>query len=163
MAVDLNYYTRQILRLLQQDARRSKRELAQTLKVSVHVIDESLKVIDSNGLILDYGVTVDKHAVGCPLEVLCSIKLNWTIPNALKSFIEFTYEIPYIVKTQAVTGEYDMLLTLYLPSFEQYQLQIYNELNNLDVVERVNTTVIMATAKNERLIPIDYNKGKYLD
>jgi DNA-binding Lrp family transcriptional regulator len=104
MKVELDELDREILKKLQEDARKSYRELAEELKVATGTIYNRIKRLTDAGVIKGYTVIVDPAKVGLDLTAIVLIQVDG------EHLVEVEKEIAKaenVCSVYDITGEFD--------------------------------------------------------
>lgn len=97
---ELDDINRQLIRLLQDDARMSYRELGHRVGLSPPAVAERVRRLEDAGVITGYQATIDYERLGYPL--LCVIRLN--SPRGAREADAEIAAIPEVIEANRVTG-----------------------------------------------------------
>ena len=141
---------RSILEQLNEDARRSHREIAHRLKVSPTTVSARIGRMEAQGVIQGYIPVLDDEQLGWDLWAAVGIRIS---KGRLREVEERLGRDPRAYAIYDVTGENDALLIgrfrdrRDLDRFVKHALQDPN-------VERSNTQVVLNRVKEDRRVPI---------
>jgi Lrp/AsnC family transcriptional regulator for asnA, asnC and gidA len=99
-----------LLTLLQQDPRASLRALARSAGVAPGTVAERLDRLRSQGVIRGVILDIDPAALGFSLEVLLGVAVAPEPP--LDDLVAALLNIPWVREVHAVTGRWDLVVTL---------------------------------------------------
>ena len=100
----------EILRLLQNNARISNKEIAAAIRLAPSTCHERLKRLQKSGVLIGNHVDVDLKAIGFRLEALLFIELARQQRKAVERVIKEIESIPEVQRLYVVTGRYDLLI-----------------------------------------------------
>ncbi|MCA1065741.1 Lrp/AsnC family transcriptional regulator [Rossellomorea sp. AcN35-11] len=96
---------RQILDLLQVNARISMTELGKQISLSVPAVTERVRKLEEQGVIEGYRAIINPEKVHKPVKAFILIKTH-----RCKAFREFCKENPHVVECHRLTGEYSYIV-----------------------------------------------------
>ncbi|MCH5334301.1 MAG: Lrp/AsnC family transcriptional regulator [Alistipes sp.] len=143
----------QILRILQQNARLTTKELAARVHLSTTPVFERLKRLETGGYIKKYVAVLDAGKLNRGFVVFCSVKLRRLNCDIANAFTDFVREIPEVVECYNISGEYDYLLKIHAPDMKYYQEFILNVLGRVDSLGSITSTFVMDEAKHDYGVP----------
>ncbi|MFX1275269.1 MAG: Lrp/AsnC family transcriptional regulator [Promethearchaeota archaeon] len=147
---NLDGIDRQILELLQEDAKTTIKEISIKTGKSQTAVRERIKKLEDS-LIKKYAAIVDCRRLGYHEMVLASLRVNSTKPlEQIKTQVEQIYEIKY---AYIVTGEYPIFLMFKCLGHEQ-AMSVIGKLRNLPGVEEVKTEIVLDRIKEDHSIII---------
>jgi len=139
-----------ILRRLNQDARKSFRDIARELKVSISTVSNRVKRLESEGIILGYAPLLDEKRLG--YEVLAVIGLRISKGKLLEVQRRIARE-DKVVEVYDVTGEWDCVLIARFRNTKELDAFI-KRLVGIENVERTYTQVVLNVVKQEKRAPV---------
>jgi Lrp/AsnC family leucine-responsive transcriptional regulator len=142
----------QILRLMQDNARLTTKELAAKVHLSTTPVFERLKRLEKEGFIKKYIAVLDAEKLGRGFTVFCSVKLKQMSRDVAKHFTTVVRDIPQVAECYNVSGEYDYLLKIQAPNMKYYNEFIINVLGTIDSIGSILSAFVMDEIKNTRAI-----------
>jgi len=143
---------REILRLLQIDGRMTATALASEVGLTVAPCHRRIKELERSGVLTGYRAVVDPAAVGLTFQALVFVTLRDR--QQMLTFEDEVGRIEQIVKADRLFGEPDFLLKVIAADLAAYQ-QFYDEvLVGLPGVEKLTSTIVMKTVKEEGPLPL---------
>ncbi|MGM9740806.1 MAG: Lrp/AsnC family transcriptional regulator [Candidatus Cryptobacteroides sp.] len=143
-----------ILKLLQEDATLSTRQIAQRVNLSPTPVFERIRRLRSEGYIRKVAAVLDEEKLGCSFVAFCYIKMQQhTFENARK-IMEAVQKIDEIAECYNVSGDYDFLMKVYVSSMKEYQEFVLRILGELDCIGGLNSCFVMGEVKNTYSIPV---------
>lgn len=137
-----------ILRLLQENARLTTKELAAQVNLSTTPVFERLKRLERSGFIRKYVAVLDAEKLHLGFVVFCSVKLKQMNRDIARTFISIIKDIPQVAECYNVSGEYDYLLKIHAPDMKYYNEFIINVLGTIDSIGSILSTFVMDEIKN---------------
>ncbi|KYG79229.1 Lrp/AsnC family transcriptional regulator [Roseivirga seohaensis] len=144
---------KQILRLLQLDAKKTTKEIAADLGLTTTPVHERIKKLEREGYIQQYSIRIDRKKVGLMMMAFCSVSLK----NHERAFIEkFEQDIQLldeVIDCYHIGGMFDYLLKVLVPDMDAYQHFISKKLADLDNIGNVQSSFVMSEIKHSAQIP----------
>ena len=144
----------QILRILQENARLTTKELAARVHLSPTPVFERLKRLDNEGYIRKYVAVLDAKKLHCGFVVFCSVKLRRLNRDIAAEFTRIVRGIPEVTECYNISGDYDYLLKIHAPDMKYYQEFTLNVLGTIDSLGSLMSTFVMDEVKHDYGIPI---------
>lgn len=144
----------QILRILQENARLTTKELAARVHLSPTPVFERLKRLDNEGYIRKYVAVLDAEKLHCGFVVFCSVKLRRLNRDIAAEFTRIVRGIPEVTECYNISGDYDYLLKIHAPDMKYYQEFTLNVLGTIDCLGSLMSTFVMNEVKHDYGIPI---------
>jgi len=139
-----------ILRRLNADARKSFRDIARELRVSISTISNRVKRLEHEGIILGYIPVLDEKKLG--YDVLAVIGIRISKGKLLEVQRKIGRE-DKVVDVYDVTGEYDSVIIARFRNTKELDTFI-KRLVAMENVERTYTQVVLNVVKQEKRAPI---------
>ena len=143
----------QILRILQENARLTTKELAARVHLSPTPVFERLKRLDNEGYIRKYVAVLDAEKLHCGFVVFCSVKLRRLNRDIAAEFTRIVRGIPEVTECYNISGDYDYLLKIHAPDMKYYQEFTLNVLGTIDSLGSLMSTFVMDEVKHDYGIP----------
>lgn len=145
----LDEIDRQLIALLQLNARESVATLARQLGIARTTVNSRLERLEKNKVITGYGVRLGQRVMGGGLQAYVGIKVQ---PRSGKDVVKRLSAMAQVQQLCAVSGEFDYVAWLQTDSPEQLD-QLLDQIGSLDGVEKTTTSIILSS-KVERGQPI---------
>lgn len=137
----------EILRLLQQNARMSVKEIADLVHLSPTPVHERVKRMERNGIIQSYTAMVDPAKVKKGLMVICYVSLRQHSKNAGSRFIKHIHELPEVIECYNISGEFDFMLKVVAENMDEYYNFHVNKLSQSENIGNVQSVFVMGVLK----------------
>jgi DNA-binding Lrp family transcriptional regulator len=132
---------RQLLALLQANARESTTALASKLGVARTTVQERINRLETNGTICGYSAILSRDPFEGYTQSILFISVN---PRTLKTVLARLNLFPEIKLCQLMSGDYDLCCRVAVPQVEDLGA-ILQEIAEIPGVERVKSWVVMST------------------
>ncbi len=136
-----------ILRILEEHARISVKELAARVSLSPTPVHERIRRLEATGVIRQYRAVLDARTLGKSLMVICYVSLKEHSKRAGSTFIEAVMAMDAVVECLTISGQFDFLLKVVCRDMDDYYHFHVNELSALDNVANVQSTFVMGVVK----------------
>lgn len=136
-----------ILRLLQDDAKLTTKQIAAKVNLSTTPVFERLKRLEGDGFIKKYVAVLDAEKLGRGFMVLCSVKLKQMSKEVATAFVSVIKDIPQVSACYNIAGEFDYLLTINAPDMRYYNDFVINVLGTIESIGSVQSTFVMKEIK----------------
>jgi Lrp/AsnC family transcriptional regulator, leucine-responsive regulatory protein len=136
-----------ILKLLQQNARMTVKEIADQVHLSTTPVHERIKRMEAAGIIKQYATLLDHTKVNKPMMVICYVSIKEHSKTAGAKFIEMVNAFSEIVECYSISGEFDFLLKVMAASMDDYYHFHVNKLSQIDNIGHVQSVFVMGIVK----------------
>lgn len=152
--IRLDKVDKEIIQILQQEGRIANNELARRIGLTTTPTLERVKRLERAGVIEGYSARINREAVGSGLTVFVDITLSLHQLNLLEEFSEAIQKIPEILACYNTTGEGDFLLHVVVKDTKHYEHFMRNKLTTLPDIQRLQTSIVLRTIKEQTQIPV---------
>jgi Lrp/AsnC family leucine-responsive transcriptional regulator len=153
-SIPLDETDRKILSLLQADCRLTLTEVADKVGLSVSPCHRRIKRMEENGVVLRYAAVVDPRAVGLPVSVFVSIKLERQKEADLERFAKAIASWQEVVECYLMTGQRDYLLRVVVADLVAYEQFIKHKLTRLDGISSIESSFALDQVKFAVSLPL---------
>lgn len=143
-----------ILRILQNNARLTIKEIAAQVNLSTTPVFERMKRLENDGYIKRYIAILDHEKLNRGFSVFCSVKMNRLSREIAENFAKVIKEIPEVAECYNISGSYDYLLKIYAPDMKYYQEFVLNFLGTIENLRSLESTFVMDSIKQDYGITI---------
>ncbi|MCE2995556.1 MAG: Lrp/AsnC family transcriptional regulator [Cyclobacteriaceae bacterium] len=154
MKIKLDATDRKILELLQANSNITNAQLAQEIGLSPAPTLERVKKLENQGVIKSYHALVDMDSVGLGVSTFVTVSLKGHNKENINKFISEIKDIPEVIECHHVTGQSDFILKMVATDIPNYQNIMLEKLSNIEVVDNMQTTIILSTFKNSKSVPL---------
>ena len=141
-SITLDEIDRQLIALLQINARESVATLARQLGIARTTVNSRLERLEKNKVISGYGVRLGQSVIGGGLQAYVGIKVQ---PRSGKDVVRRLSAMGQVQQQLcAVSGEFDYVAWLRTDSPEQLD-QLLDQIGSVDGVEKTTTSIILSS------------------
>jgi len=139
-----------ILNIIQQDARISNAEIARQIGLAPSATLERIKKLEERDVIRGYSTDIDPSQLGFGLTAFVFVKTSFcgSIGNVLA-------EIPEVLEVHDIAGEDCYLLKVRAENTEKLGIFFREKLKNLPEIISTRTTIVLQTIKETTALPIN--------
>ncbi|HUN28096.1 MAG TPA: Lrp/AsnC family transcriptional regulator [Steroidobacteraceae bacterium] len=145
---------RQILEVLQRDARITNAALAEQVHLSESACLRRVRALEASGLIAGYGARVDQEKAGLPVNVFVSLTLDRQDQTDLQAFEEAVRRIPEVMECYLMTGDFDYLVRVVVADTADFERIHSRQLTRLPGVARVHSSFALRAVARLNVLPI---------
>ncbi len=136
-----------ILRLLQDNARITVKEMAEKVHLSTTPVHERIKRMEENGVIKQYATLVDFSKVKRGLMVICYVSLKQHSKSAGDKFIKTIQQLDEVIECYNISGEFDFMLKVVAEDMNAYYDFHVNRLSQTENIGNVQSIFVMGVIK----------------
>ncbi len=138
---------KQILDMLQQNARTPLKTIAEKVFLSSPAVSTRIEHLEKQGIIKGYTAMIDKEQLGYHITAFINLEME---PIQKQDFYPWINEVPNVIECNCVTGEYSMLLKVAFPS--TVDLDVF--IGKLQQFGKTSTQIVFSTPVEHRGIKI---------
>jgi Lrp/AsnC family transcriptional regulator, leucine-responsive regulatory protein len=150
----LDAVDRKILGLLQTDGRMSLADLALKVGLSPSPCLRRVRMLERAGVIARYVAVLDQQAVGLPVSVFVSVKLERQREQALERFAKAIARWPEVLECYLMTGPRDYWLRVVVPDLAAYEQFLKQKLTRLEGVASIESSFALEQVKYTNVLPV---------
>jgi DNA-binding Lrp family transcriptional regulator len=136
-----------ILKLLQQNARITVKEISEKVHLSTTPVHERIKRMEESGVIKQYVTLLNASKIGKGLMVICYVSLKQHSKNAGDKFIKTILDLNEVVECLTISGQFDFMLKVVVENMDEYYNFHVNKLSAIDNVGNVQSVFVMGVIK----------------
>jgi Lrp/AsnC family leucine-responsive transcriptional regulator len=136
-----------ILRLLQQNAKITVREIATQIHLSPTPVHERIKRMEDSGIIKQYVTLVDHAKVKKGLMVICYVSLKEHNKKSGAKFIKTIHELHEVIECYNISGEFDFMLKVVAENMDAYYDFHVNKLSQIENMGHLQSVFVMGIIK----------------
>ena len=143
---------RQILSILQMDARTSNAELARRVGMAASATLERLRKLEQQGVITGYAARLDPRQLGAGLLAFVFVRAD---EGVVAERTEATLaRIPEVQEVHHIAGEDCFLLTVRTADTAALGRLLRERIGAIATVRSTRTTIVLNTVKDETALPV---------
>ncbi len=136
-----------ILKLLQQNARFTVKQIAEQVHLSTTPVHERIKRMEESGVIKQYVALLDYAKVKKGLMAICYVSLKEHSKIAGTKFVKAILQMPQIIECFTISGEFDFMLKVVTQDMNAYHDFHVNKLSSIDNMGHVQSVFVMGVIK----------------
>lgn len=145
---------RQLLSLLEQDARMSNAELASRVNLSPTPCLRRLRKLEAAGLIRGYRADLDARALGLNASALVFVNLEKNTKENAEAFEEALRDLPEVMECYVVAGRHDYVLRVVTADLDDYERFVKERLAVVEQVADLESIIILKQSLSRRHLPL---------
>lgn len=137
-----------LLQLLQEDTKKTTKELSLKLNLSVTAVYERIKKLEREGIIDKYVALLNRNKIEKGFVVFCHIKLIQHSKDFLTKFESEVVKLDEVLECFHVSGDYDYILKICVKDMEEYREFMVTKLTTLNHIGSTHSTFMIGQVKN---------------
>lgn len=150
----LDKIDKKLLAQLQENSKKTNKELALKLDLSVTAVFERIKKLERSGVIEKYVALVRPEKIERSFTAFCQIKLVQHTKGNVIRFEKQVTELKEVLEVFHVSGEYDYILKVMVKDMEAYREFMLNKLTALDHIGSTQSTFVISPVKNSTVLSV---------
>lgn len=138
---------RAILRMLQENAKATVREIANKVHLSPTPVHERIKQMEDSGVITQYAALVNYTKVKKGLMIICYVSLKEHNKKSGAKFIKTIHELDEVIECYNISGEFDFMLKVLVENMDAYYDFHVNKLGQVENLGHLQSTFVMGIIK----------------
>lgn len=151
----LDAVDRRLLALLQEDGKRSVKELADEVGLTKTPVYERIRRLEEEGVIRGYVALVDKGKFPPRMTAFCSVTLHHQATDHVEAFVEAVRSFEEVLDCYIIGGEFDVLLRVVCADLQAYYGFVTGTIAALPNVANTRSFFVIAEAKASTAWPIN--------
>ena len=150
----LDNIDREILKILQKDAKTVAKSIAQELGLTKTPVYERIKRLEQDGFIKNYVAILDKDKIEESITVFSFVSLETQKGAMMDEFFEDVKSYPEVVECFVVGGEFDFLLKVVVKNLDAYYDFAKFKIASLPSIGSVKSAFVLKEVKNDTNFPL---------
>jgi Lrp/AsnC family transcriptional regulator, leucine-responsive regulatory protein len=139
---------KKLLGLLQEDTKKTTKELSMVLNLSVTAVYERIKKLEREGVISKYVAILDRNKVEKAFVVFCHIKLIQHTKDFVTTFESEVIKLDEVLECFHVSGDYDYILKVHVKDMDEYREFMVTKLTGLKHIGSTHSSFMIGEVKN---------------
>lgn len=148
-----------LLRLLQQDARLSNKQLAASVGLAQSTCHERLRRLRSAGVLTGARADVDAAQLGYPVAAFFMIGTSRHERRTIDSLLDELQCIPEVQAAYLITGRYDLMVRVLARDMDHLKTLAYEHFTHRPVISRFETSIVYE-GREGRGVPVPDQAGQ---
>ena len=149
--MELDDTDREILRILQADARTPFSEIARQIDMSSAAAHDRVRRLEEAGVIEGYHAAVDPRAVGYGISAFVGLRVEQGQANDALERLE---ELDGVQEVHMTTGEWDVIMRVFAEDADALRELMFDHVAHVDGFARSQTMVILGTNYESRQLTL---------
>lgn len=144
---------KEILEILEKDARTTPQEIARSVKKSVVTVKKTIKKLEKDGVILKYKTVLNRELIkdnNRAVRALIEVNIAPQRGHGFDHIAERIYRFPEVVSCYLLSGTYDLLLVVEGKDIQAVSSFVSERLATLDNVRGTVTHFLLKKYKEDR-------------
>ncbi|HVI47506.1 MAG TPA: Lrp/AsnC family transcriptional regulator [Chitinophaga sp.] len=137
-----------ILRILQKDAKKTTKEIAELLNLSVSPVYERIRKMEKEGYIQKYVAILDKKLLKRSITAFCQVSIKLHNETSIETFEAEVIALEEVQECYHLAGDVDFLLKINMESLEEYHTFLRQKLSKIPNISTLNTTFVLKESKH---------------
>ncbi|MEM9076072.1 MAG: Lrp/AsnC family transcriptional regulator [Bacteroidota bacterium] len=141
-----------LLTLLQTNSKRTNKELAHHLGLSITAVFERIKRLERKEVIKNYVALVDRKQVNRSFMVLCHVRL---IQHTKENVLQFEREVQKLDEVSEcfhTSGDYDYMLKVSVEDMDAYRQFMVGKLTAIKNIGSTQSALVIKEVKNSTAV-----------
>jgi Lrp/AsnC family leucine-responsive transcriptional regulator len=151
---DLDRVDRMLLKLLQEDGRRTVLDLAERVGLSPTGASQRIKRLFGEGFIRAVRAVIEPSKIGRGTLVFVEVRLDHTAPHVFDRFAEAVAKAPEIIECHMVIGGFDYLVKARIADMATFQEFLQRVILPLPGVRETHSYASIGDVKPDALLPL---------
>ncbi len=143
-----------LLRLLQKNARMTNKDLARAAGIAESTCLERVRSLQQRGVIRGWHAEVDLAAIGRPIRVLISVRLQPKSTEAVNAFQADVVEAPETLSVSTVAGNDDFIVEVAVADVDHLREFLFTHITNRDNVTDTHTSLVYDYRRKTVIEPV---------
>jgi Lrp/AsnC family leucine-responsive transcriptional regulator len=143
---------REILGVLQGDAKTAQAVIARRVGLSPAAVNERIHKLEHAGVIRRYVALLDDRKSGNDITAFIEVFIEH--PRHEAEFVKLMQELVEVQECHYVTGDFSCLLKIKVPDRAALRELVLDKINALDGIRQTKTVIVLQTAKEETRVAL---------
>lgn len=137
-----------ILRILQKDAKKTAKEIAENLNLTVSPVYERIRRLEKRGYIKKYVAILEKKLLDLSVTAFCQVSMRYHEEAFIEKFEEQIQSLAEVQDCFHMAGKVDFILKINTKSLEGYHDFIKYKLSKIENIGVLNSSFVLNEIKN---------------
>ncbi|MNQ00487.1 Leucine-responsive regulatory protein [compost metagenome] len=145
---------KKLLYLLQNDTKKTTKELSLLLNLSITAVYERIKKLEREGIIDKYVVLLNRTKIEKGFVVFCHLKLIQHTKAFIDQFENEVIQLKEVLECHHVSGDYDYILKIVVKDMDAYREFLVKKLTTLEHIGSTHSTFMISEVKNTTVVEV---------
>jgi Lrp/AsnC family transcriptional regulator, leucine-responsive regulatory protein len=141
-----------ILKLLQDNAKITVKEISEKVNLSTTPVYERIKWMEETGVIKQYATLIDPVKLNKRLMVIVYVSLKQHNKTAGSKFVKAIHEMNEVLECYSISGEFDFMLKILVEDMNAYYNFHVNRLSEMENIGNVQSIFVMGVVKDTHIL-----------
>ncbi len=137
-----------ILRILQEDSKKTAKEIANILNLTTSPVYERIRRLEKHGFIKKYVAILDKKLIDRSMTTICQVSMRYHNEAFIEKFEEQIQNLQEVQECYHMAGQVDFILKIHTKSLEEYHDFIKTKLSKIENIGVLNSTFVLKEIKH---------------
>jgi len=145
---NLDQTDRIILRILQNDSKKTAKEIASMLNLTVSPVYERIRRLENQGFIKKYVAILDKDRIDRSITAICQISMRYHDESFIDEFEMQIQSLNEVQECYHMAGQVDFILKIHVQSLESYHEFVRYQLSKIKNIGVINSNFVIKEIKH---------------
>jgi len=141
-----------ILRILQDDAKKTTKDIAKQLHLTASPVYERIRRLEKKGYIKHYVAILDKKMLNRPVTAICMVSLRYHNEGFIDTFEHQIKELVEVQECYHMAGKVDFFLKIHLEGLEEYHEFVRSKLSKIHNIGVLESYFVLKEVHNTTAI-----------
>ena len=137
-----------ILRILQNDSKKTAKEIAGVLNLTISPVYERIRRLENNGIIKKYVAILDKALIGRSVTTFCQVSMRYHNEAFIERFEKQIQSLEEVQECYHMAGQVDFILKINTKGLEDYHNFVKYKLSKIENIGVLNSTFVLKDIKH---------------
>ncbi|WP_062056187.1 Lrp/AsnC family transcriptional regulator [Aquimarina longa] len=137
-----------ILRILQEDSKKTAKEIAKTLNLTASPVYERIRRLEKQGYIKKYVAILDKKLINRSMTTICQVSMRYHNEAFIEKFENQVQNLREVQECYHMAGQVDFILKIHTKSLEEYHDFVKTKLSKIENIGVLNSTFVLKEIKH---------------
>ncbi|MBQ4818467.1 Lrp/AsnC family transcriptional regulator [Aquimarina sp. MMG016] len=137
-----------ILRILQEDSKKTAKEIAKILNLTPSPVYERIRRLEKQGFIKKYVAILDKKLIDRSITTICQVSMRYHNEAFIEKFEEQIQNLQEVQECYHMAGQVDFILKIHTKSLEEYHDFVKTKLSKIENIGVLNSTFVLKEIKH---------------
>lgn len=137
-----------ILRILQENSKKTAKDIATTLNLTISPVYERIRRLENQGFIKKYVAILDKKLIDRSVTALCQVSMKEHSEAFIEKFERQILGLREVQECYHMAGEVDFMVKINVNSLEKYHEFVRYKLSKIENIGVLNSTFVLKEIKH---------------
>jgi Lrp/AsnC family leucine-responsive transcriptional regulator len=143
-----------ILRILQEDSKKTAKEIARGLNLTVSPVYERIKRLEKQGYIKKYVAILEKKKFSLAVTAFCQVSMRYHNEAFIEKFEAGIQGLEEVQECFHMAGRVDFILKINSESLEDYHNFVKSKLSTIENIGELNSLFVLKEIKHTSALNI---------